>query len=151
MMPFPSEITQDEVAELPLIRFAGKAHVLSSARAIRSAIQRIEGEPYVGFDTETKPNFRKGQFNKVALVQIATKSEAFLVRLRKGSINDDLISFLENDTLKLGIALHDDIKALQRLRSREMGRNRTLGRRCRSTQSRRGRHSECAWLTTFPT
>ena len=118
---FPEEITKEQVAELPVIRFSGKAHVLSSAKRLRRVLDSLADEPYVGFDTETKPNFKKGQFNKVALLQFATGSEAYLIRVQSTQITDDVLRFLESPIPKLGIAVHDDIKALQRLRGFDPG------------------------------
>jgi len=114
---FPEEITKEDVDKLPLIKFPGRTHVISTSESIARTLKRIESEPFVGFDTETKPNFKKGTFNKLALVQIATEKEAYLIRVQQTGITNELRHFFSSSLPKLGIALHDDIKALQKLRS----------------------------------
>ena len=71
----------------------------------------------MGFDTETKPSFKKGISYPPALVQFATENEAWLFRLNGKGLHDDLIKLLQDkDTLKVGVALHDDVKHLQAVR-----------------------------------
>jgi ribonuclease D len=71
----------------------------------------------VGFDTETKPVFVRGHQNKVALMQIALQEKVFLIRINHTGLQDPIIEFLENEHIvKAGVALRDDIKALQRLK-----------------------------------
>ncbi|MCP4181463.1 MAG: 3'-5' exonuclease domain-containing protein 2, partial [bacterium] len=53
--------------------------------------------------------------NKVALLQLATKDEAFIFRLNGNDLFDHIIDILCDETIiKTGVALHDDIKALQK-------------------------------------
>ena len=71
--------------------------------------------PFVGFDTETKPNFVKGKFNDVALVQIALENKVFLLQISQIGMTEKMMNFFSSNVKKIGIALHDDVKALQRL------------------------------------
>ena len=74
----------------------------------------------VGFDTETKPVFVRGQQNKVSLLQIALPDKVFLVRIKFTGMHTSILTFLESDAIqKAGVALRDDIKALQRLKHYE--------------------------------
>ncbi len=109
------EISSDEINELPLLKFEGKIILISDERKERQLFRDLRNEPYVGFDTETKPNFVKGNINEVALIQIATNSRVYLIRTNSSGLSEDVIGFFESDTKKIGIALHDDIKALQRI------------------------------------
>jgi ribonuclease D len=66
---------------------------------------------------ETKPVFVRGHQNKVALMQIALHEKVFLIRINHTGLHPEIIHFLENEhILKAGVALRDDIKALQRLK-----------------------------------
>ena len=68
----------------------------------------------VGVDTETRPSFRKGMVNQVALLQVATADTCFLFRLNRIGLPDFLEEFLQNDILKVGLSLKDDFRMLSR-------------------------------------
>jgi ribonuclease D len=110
-------ITNEEINALPLGSFDGKISVIDHAEALRNTFSEISRHAVVGFDTETKPVFVRGQQNKVALMQVALPDKVFLIRLNKTGIQSEIIHFLESENiLKAGVALRDDIKALQRLK-----------------------------------
>jgi ribonuclease D len=110
-------ISNEEINALPLGAFEGKTIVVAEEKKIIHAFDEIKEHEVVGFDTETKPVFVKGQQNKVALMQVALPDKVFLIRLKQTGITPHLIEFLESDSiLKAGVALRDDIKALQRLK-----------------------------------
>jgi ribonuclease D len=82
---------------------------------LRDIIQNIN---IFGFDTETRPSFKKGRLNKTALVQLATSDIAFLFRINLTGIPDLLVEILENsDIIKVGVALRHDLISLQKIRS----------------------------------
>ncbi|MBS1950012.1 MAG: 3'-5' exonuclease domain protein [Cytophagales bacterium] len=113
-------ITAEEINVLPLRAFEGDIILIDQPKEISKAFEFINEQPLVGFDTETKPVFVRGHQNKVALMQIALPEKVYLIRLNKVGITTEIIHFLENtNILKAGIALRDDIKALQRLKKFE--------------------------------
>lgn len=115
---FKDNITRDEVNELPLDGFKGKYTLITSADQLEEAFVKINKHKYVGFDTETKPTFKKGQYHAVALIQIGIPGEVFLIRINQTGLTDQIISFFENDQVqKIGVALTDDIKDLQKMRN----------------------------------
>jgi ribonuclease D len=110
-------ITNEEINALPLGAFEGKVFVIDQAIDLSEIFSEINQHKVVGFDTETKPVFVRGHQNKVALMQIALPDKVFLIRLNKTGVEQEIIDFLENENiLKAGVALRDDIKALQRLK-----------------------------------
>ncbi|HRG79605.1 MAG TPA: 3'-5' exonuclease [Cyclobacteriaceae bacterium] len=110
-------ITHEEINELPLGAFEGKVVVLSEEKNVTRIFAEINKHTVVGFDTETKPVFVRGHQNKVSLMQIALPDTVFLVRLNHTGMQPAIIHFLENENiLKAGVALRDDIKGLQRLK-----------------------------------
>lgn len=114
MIPF--SITKDELNELPLGQFDGKIYLIDEPDQVEEAVDFLEDQGMIGFDTETKPSFRKGQFNHVSLLQLSTREQAFVFRLNKIGFPDPLRSLLEKENLlKIGAAVHDDIKALRKL------------------------------------
>ena len=48
-------------------------------------------QPVLGFDTETRPAFQRGQMHQVALLQVATHEMCFLFRLNKIGVTDALV------------------------------------------------------------
>lgn len=125
-LPLPNNnkltITNEEINALPLGAFEGKTIIVSEEKKIIHAFDEIKEHEVVGFDTETKPVFVRGQQNKVALMQVALPDKVFLIRLKQTGITPHLIEFLESDSiLKAGVALRDDIKALQRLKHYKPG------------------------------
>ncbi len=110
-------ITHDEINALPLKAFTGETVVVDSAHQLSKAFSEINEHPAAGFDTETKPVFVRGHTNKVALMQVALPAKVFLIRLNQTGFQPVIVDFLENENLlKAGVALRDDIKALQRLK-----------------------------------
>ncbi|MDZ7647257.1 MAG: 3'-5' exonuclease [Cytophagales bacterium] len=119
---FPISITNEEINELPLGAFEGKVIVVSEEKNLTRVFAEISRHTLVGFDTETKPVFVRGQQNKVSLIQIAVEDTVFLIRLKQTGMHAAIVNFLENEKiLKAGVALRDDIKGLQRLKHYEPG------------------------------
>ena len=115
---FKDNITKDEVNELPLDGYKGKYTVITSTDQLEEAFAKINKQKFVGFDTETKPTFKKGQYHAVALIQIGIPNEVFLIRINQIGLDDQIISFFENEKVqKIGVALTDDIKDLQKLKN----------------------------------
>ena len=111
-------ITAEELNTLPLRFFDGDVHLVTERDTAIGIFEEISTHPVVGFDTETRPSFYKGQHYQVALMQIAIPEKVFLIRLNLTGIVNPMIDFLENDQiLKAGVGLRDDIKALQKLQS----------------------------------
>lgn len=108
-------ISKEQLAELPVTSYSGKIQLVDNPSALHAAMRYINKQKMVGFDTETKPSFRKGCRHKVALMQISTSDECFLFRLNKLGICAELKAFLENpEILKIGLSLHDDFNAISR-------------------------------------
>lgn len=113
-------ISHEEINELPLGAFEGKVLVISEEKLLPRVFDEVREHKIVGFDTETKPVFVRGQQNKVSLIQIALPDKVFLVRVKFTGMHAPLVKFLESDQIqKAGVALRDDIKALQRLKHYE--------------------------------
>jgi len=110
------ELTNDAIRELPLLQFEGKITLIDDERDIPGAVERLAKESVIGFDTEKKPTFKKGEYNYVALLQLATPEEAFLFQLTKTGLHRSLKLLLEDETIiKLGVAIRDDLIDLKKL------------------------------------
>jgi len=117
-MMFKQEITNEEVNQLPLVQFTGEIAVIDDLETQDSAVDELLEYEVLGFDTETKPTFRKGVKRWVAIIQFATMEKAYIFRIFKSEIGDKLKYLLEReDIIKVGVALDDDLKGINELRS----------------------------------
>ena len=104
------------IRDLPQVSFPGRIEVITSKTEADKAVDFLFSQPLLGIDTETRPSFKKGKQNKVALLQISTKHVCFLFRLNIIGLTPSLIRLLEDETIKkVGLSLHDDIHSLTRL------------------------------------
>lgn len=109
-------ISKEELSELDAEEFKGRIVLVQTAATALKAIRFLMEQPIVGFDTETRPSFKKGQIYKVALIQLSTPDTCFLIRLNHLGIFPELKEFLESDSVKkIGLSTKDDFNALNRL------------------------------------
>lgn len=112
---FDKEITKQQVNELPLQRYEGKVIVVSNHEQLASALQELNEASVIGFDTESKPTFRKGDYNPVAMIQMAIPGKVFLIRINLTGFTPGLQELFANENVvKAGISIRDDIKEMQR-------------------------------------
>jgi ribonuclease D len=114
---FQTTITKDEIRLLPKRTFEGRIIIIDTFNAFKKFIPVIKQEKLWGFDTETRPAFKKGTFNKPALIQFASDAYAFLFRLNRIGLPAELADVIEDPEIsKIGVALHEDLKDLGMLR-----------------------------------
>ncbi|MDO9510710.1 MAG: 3'-5' exonuclease [Bacteroidales bacterium] len=110
----PREISKLDLAELPLAGFSGQIIVVDDENSCWEACEILQRIDILGFDTETRPSFKKGEFHQIALLQLSSASTVYLFRLNKIGLPDCLRRILEQETiLKVGIALENDIPELR--------------------------------------
>ena len=96
-------------------KFPGEIIMINQDHEIPDALELLRLEPLIGFDTETRPAFSKGEVYQVSLLQLATTNHALLFRLHSLKDFSLLKLFFENDEIiKVGVAIRDDIRALQK-------------------------------------
>lgn len=116
MMEFKQTISKEEMAEMPLATFKGKIIVVNNKEKLSEAIKYLKTCNIIGFDTETKPSFAKGTNNTVALMQLSDSNVAYLFQLKKIGLPNELKEILsDSNIIKSGVAIKDDIKALNKL------------------------------------
>lgn len=119
---YQKSITKDEINELPIVKFTGKMHIVIDQDSCLSAIEALSSEAILGFDTETKPAFKKGVSHKVSLLQLSTNDDAYLFRLNKCNLTKELCDLLANpNIIKAGVSIRDDIRGLNKLNNFEPG------------------------------
>lgn len=114
---FSENITGEEIKELDLKWFEGEIVVVDTYKTFRKILPRILNSEVLGFDTETRPSFKKGRKNKVSLIQLANSEIACLIRINRIGIPDELVTILSDPgVIKAGVAIHDDIRFLTGVR-----------------------------------
>lgn len=112
--PTRERLPKDMINDFPLRHYDGPIELVTDPLDVEAACQRLACERVLGFDTETKPAFKKGQFFRPALLQLAGSDCVFLFQLTKTSLGDPLVSLLADESIvKAGVAVRDDIKGLK--------------------------------------
>lgn len=102
--------------QLPILRYDGPIHLVKTDAELHHALREIRRERVVGFDTETRPTFKKGQSHAPALVQIAASRAVYLFQLAQMDFSHALAEAFGNAQLiKAGIALDRDLIDLRKL------------------------------------
>ncbi len=114
-MVIRTKIQREDLIDLPKVIYEGEIYVIDSTAEAERALSYLSKQPVVGFDSETRPSFKKGKTNPVSLLQVATHQCCFLFRLNKIESPEALIGFLENEQIKkVGISLRDDALTMRR-------------------------------------
>lgn len=115
---FAESVTPQDIEKLEYASFPGKIYVIDSVGAeFNRAIAYLRSQKVIGFDTETRPTFTPSQprYN-VSLLQLSGPDRAYLFRLNKMGMHRRLCNLLAcGKIIKVGAAIHDDIRGLQRL------------------------------------
>lgn len=112
---FPQPIDKAVLNTLPLSRYDGPIHLINQNDQVDAAVATLSQATILGFDTETRPSFRRGDNYPVALLQLASDDGVWLFRLNQLDNTRPLADLLANETvLKVGVAIRDDIRALQK-------------------------------------
>ena len=114
---FPDRLPKDHIKTLELCSFRGKINLITEPEEMDAALDILCQQKVLGFDTETRPTFKRGVQYDVSLLQLSTNNEAFLFRLNYLGLPEKLADLLGNEKiLKVGVAIRDDIRALKKLR-----------------------------------
>ena len=119
---YSENISAEEINNLGLHWFRGEIIVVEDRQTADGVIPLLKRSGVLGFDTETKPSFRKGRKNRVSLIQLANREVACLFRLNRLGIPDGLIDILADPgIIKAGVAIHDDLRFIKSIRGFEPG------------------------------
>jgi ribonuclease D len=111
---FQSEISKEEVADLDLIQYDGPIKLIETEESFLEEIPHIREQSILGFDTETRPSFKKGVIYPTALIQISALNQAWILRVSRMGYPPELLEVLtRDDILKVGLGLNDDLRRLK--------------------------------------
>ena len=72
MEEFKYIISQDEINLLPIGAFEGNIHLIENPEEAEKAAESLMSLSEAGFDTESRPSFKKGQHFSISLIQISS-------------------------------------------------------------------------------
>ena len=121
-LPRPTAPSKDDTELLP--PFVGlrleQIKVPVTSAEIASALDDLLSQSFVGFDTESKPTFAKGEAaSGPHVVQFATRNRGYIFQVRRGETRDEsreaLATLLQSTTMvKVGFGLKSDRGHIQR-------------------------------------
>ncbi len=108
-------VSNEEIDLLPLSQFDKEIVVIDDVDAVPDAIADIRQNLIIGFDTETRPSFKRGVNYPVALLQISTEQKTWLFRLCKIGLPQPIADLFADPSIKkVGLAILDDLRALRK-------------------------------------
>ena len=116
-MVFQATISNEQTAALDSAHFDGEIIVVERDEQIKDVCRDLSAQKIIGFDTETRPSFKAGVTNKVALLQLSTRKRCYLIRLCRTRLHNSLLKILSNpNIIKIGADVAGDIRSLHVLR-----------------------------------
>lgn len=114
-MNYKKEISKEDLALLPHGKYPGEIVLIKDKASADKALIELKKCSIIGIDTESRPAFKKGQYFPVSLVQMADDKKVYLFRMLETGRLPLLEEIIENkDIIKVGIAVHDDIKDISK-------------------------------------
>jgi ribonuclease D len=111
---FEPTISKEALSALPPLTFDGQIIVIDHPDQIDPACNELLRGPLIGFDTESRPAFRRGVVNRIALLQLSTPTRCYLFRLNKIRLDKSILKILESNRItKVGLSVAGDIRELE--------------------------------------
>jgi len=109
-------ITKEEINQKPPLEYCGPVQLIRDAQQVPAALEALQEETLLGFDTETRPAFRKGESYRPSLLQLGGADRVWIFQLRLLGDLRPLFALLEDKhLLKAGVAIARDVQELRDL------------------------------------
>lgn len=109
-------LSKEEINELPMLAYEGEVLLVETEGELNRALGRLRGETLLGFDTESRPSFKKGKVYPTSLIQLAGSDVVALIRLNQAPFTETLAALLADPgVIKAGVAIREDMRSLQKL------------------------------------
>ena len=113
---FDRRMSKDEINDCPMKRWNGPTSVVRSKDELAAAMDKLAGHTLLGFDTETRPAYKKGESYLPSLLQLASDKEVFIFQLKHLGLAKPLRQILADASIiKAGVSLDFDIRELKKL------------------------------------
>lgn len=112
--PLARTISKEQINDLPLGRYEGTIRLINQDAQIPAAVDALCGEEVLGFDTESRPSFQRGQNYPPAILQLGGAREIYLFQLLQLRHLEPVLDLLSQAHIKkVGVAIHDDVRKLR--------------------------------------
>ena len=111
-------VAKEDISNFPLINFTANIHVISELHDLIQCCSIISKKDIIGFDTETKPAFKKGVNYNISVLQLSVDDDVYIIRIDKIGFDSRIIDILsDNSILKVGIDIKNDLAGLKKISS----------------------------------
>jgi ribonuclease D len=111
-----TSISREELASLPIRRYEGEVRLVESAERLAHEAEAIRRESVLGFDTETRPAFSKGESYPPSLVQLAGEAVVWILPVQREDCSLFLNELLQEEAVvKAGIGIAEDLRQLKKV------------------------------------
>jgi len=102
------------INQLPMCRYEGPVTVVRDSAGMDEALRALDRNSVLGFDTETRPAFKKGVRHAPALLQLAGADRVYVFQLTALGLPDGLRALLADEArIKAGVSLAHDVRELK--------------------------------------
>ncbi|MCD6389465.1 MAG: 3'-5' exonuclease domain-containing protein 2 [Desulfobulbaceae bacterium] len=113
---FDRRMSKDEINDCPMERWTGPVSVIRTRDELTAATRKLAGQTLLGFDTETRPAFKKGESYPPSLLQLGGDDEVFIFQLKHLGLARPLREILADPAIiKAGVGLDYDIRELKKM------------------------------------
>lgn len=110
------ELSSEDINRLPIAAYRGPIHLINQRPQMLAAVKDLRRESLLGFDTEKRPSFKKGEFHPPALMQLAGRDAVYVFQLHVLGLPAELADILADPRIvKAGVATGRDIQELRTL------------------------------------
>ena len=110
------KLSKDEINNFPLKKYHGPVKVIQSLEQAAEAVRQLKDDKILGFDTETRPAFTKGEKYSPALIQLCGTNKVFIFQIKKIGLPNILKNILTDpEKVKAGVSINFDIAELQKV------------------------------------
>jgi len=115
-MLFKKKLEKQEINALPLKTYDGKIFIINRLQDVKTSCGILQKENILGFDTETRPAFQKGEYYTPSIIQLAGEKSVYIFQLHQVGFCKPLKQLLSNrGVLKCGVAIKHDLSQLNLL------------------------------------
>lgn len=115
---FDRRMSKDEINACPMERWTGPVSVVRTKDELAAATPKLAGHSLLGFDTETRPAYKKGESYPPSLLQLANDEEVFIFQFKHLGLAKPLRNILADPAIiKAGVGLDYDIRELNKMSS----------------------------------
>jgi len=113
---FERRMSKDEINGCPMERWTGPVSVVRTRDELAAAMRKLAGHTLLGFDTETRPAYTKGESYPPSLLQLASDDEVFIFQFKHLGLAKPLREILADPAIiKAGVSLDYDIRELKKM------------------------------------